>query len=105
MPFLIYSALRVLLVAGAAAGLYLLGFRGLLLAALAIVIAAMLSFLLLRKHANATATYFAERRQRKARTVDRVDRFISDEAAAEDAEIEQREAGADSSERERGSEQ
>lgn len=87
MPFLIYSLLRLALLVAAGAGLYLLGMRGWLLPVLAIVIAAMLSFLLLRSHAGATAQYFAQRREEKRRTVDRVDRLISTDAAAEDAAV------------------
>jgi len=92
VPFLIYSALRLLLLGVTAVVLYVIGLRGLLLAVLAIVIAAMLSFLLLRKQANATAVYFDQRRQRRARTIDRVDRFISEDAAAEDEAVESRSA-------------
>ncbi len=87
MPFLIYSLLRLVLLIGAGAGLYLLGMRGWLLPMLAIIIAAMLSFLLLRSYADATAQYFAQRREKKRRTVDRVDHLISTDADAEDAAV------------------
>lgn len=48
MPLLTYTLLRVLLVVVAGAVLYLLGMRGVLLVAVAVLVGALLSFLLLK---------------------------------------------------------
>ncbi|WP_420112487.1 DUF4229 domain-containing protein [Pseudactinotalea sp.] len=64
MSLLVYTLLRMLLVVAAGGLLYLAGLRGLLLVAVAVLVGALLSFLLLKPHrdrAVATLQEFAER--------------------------------------------
>lgn len=67
MSLIVYTLLRVLLVVAAGALLYLAGMRGVLLVAVAVLVGAMLSFVLLkgpRDRAAATLKAFAEREPR-----------------------------------------
>ena len=82
MPILRYTLLRLALIAGAFAALWLLGLRGWLVAVLAVVVGALLSYLLLPRQADAAAEVLA-RRSRKAS--DSLDDAIAEDAAAEDA--------------------
>ncbi|WP_152187486.1 DUF4229 domain-containing protein [Georgenia satyanarayanai] len=84
MPILRYTLLRLALVAGAFALLWLLGLRGWLVAVVAVVVGAMLSYLLLPRQADAAAAVIAERRRR---TADSLDEAIAQDAAEEDAII------------------
>ncbi len=70
VPLLIYTVLRLLLVVAAGALLYLLGMRGVLLVVVAVIVGALLSFLLLkgpRDRAAGTLKAFAEREPRASR--------------------------------------
>ncbi|WP_324649500.1 DUF4229 domain-containing protein [Georgenia sp. H159] len=84
MPILRYTLLRLAVLAGAFALLWLLGFRGWLLAVVAVVVAALVSFLALPRHANEAAAVIARRREGRGapRTVDK---DIADDEAEEDA--------------------
>ena len=69
MALLVYTLLRVLLVVAAGGLLYLLGLRGLLLVVMAVVVGALLSYVLLkgpRAQAAGTLQGFAEREPRAA---------------------------------------
>lgn len=82
MPLLVYTLLRILLVVVAGGVLYLLGLRGLLLVVLAVVVGALLSYLLLkgpRERAAGTLQTMAEREPRAARA--------DGDALAEDAAV------------------
>ncbi|MPV50484.1 DUF4229 domain-containing protein [Pseudactinotalea sp. HY160] len=57
---LVYAALRILLLLAAIGGLYLLGLRGWLLAAVAIIVAAMLSYVLLPRPRDRAAGRLAQ---------------------------------------------
>lgn len=64
VSLLVYTLLRLLLVVAAGGLLYLAGLRGLLLVAVAVIVGALLSFLLLKPHrdrAVATLQGYAER--------------------------------------------
>lgn len=70
MPLLVYTLLRVLLVVASGGVLYLLGMRGLLLVVVAVVVGALLSYLLLsgpRKAAVARIQAFAESEPKAAK--------------------------------------
>lgn len=82
MPLLRYTLLRLALLAGVGVLLWLLGLRGLLLALVAVVVAALLSFLLLPKHADEAAGVLARRHQRARKEVDEA---IARDEAEEDA--------------------
>lgn len=87
MPLLVYTLLRVLLVVVAGGVLYLLGLRGLLLVVVAVVVGAMLSYLLLtgpRRRAVERLQAFAES-QPKAAKPD-ADALAEDEAIADSPE-------------------
>lgn len=84
MPLLTYTLLRVALVAGAGAVLYLLGVRTWLLVVLAVVIGAGLSYVLLANPRHAAAADL-ERRSGGRRT--RVERSVERDDAAEDAQF------------------
>ncbi len=82
MPLLVYTLLRIALVIAAGGVLYLLGLRGLLLVGLAVVVGALLSYVLLpaqRRDAAGALQSIAEREPR-ASTPDA-------DARAEDAEL------------------
>lgn len=85
MPLVVYTLLRVALLLGAAVGLYLLGMRGLLLAGVAIVLAALLSYLVLPRQRTAAAVYLAERAQRRGRPTFAA--AMEDDARVEDAAV------------------
>lgn len=68
MPLVVYTLLRAVLLAAAFAGLYLAGMRGLLLALVAIVVAALLSYVLLPRQRTAAAEFLAARAQRRSGT-------------------------------------
>jgi hypothetical protein len=83
VPLLIYTLLRVLLVVAAGAVLYLAGMRGALLVAVAVLVGALLSFVLLkgpRDRAAGTLQAFAEREPRATRP--------DADTLAEDADLE-----------------
>lgn len=70
MALLVYTLLRMLLVVAAGGVLYLAGMRGLLLVVMAVVVGAMLSYLLLkgpRERAAGTLQGLAERRPERER--------------------------------------
>ena len=97
MALLIYTVLRVLLVVAAGGLLYLVGMRGVLLVAAAVVVGALLSFLLLngpRDRAAGTLQAFAEREPRAAEP----DR----DSLAEDAVLEENSSGEPEGETEDG---
>lgn len=83
MPILRYTLLRLAVLAGSVALLWLLGFRGLLLAAVAVVVAALVSFLALPRHANDAAAVIA--RRRAGREPSAMDQAIAEDEAEEDA--------------------
>lgn len=84
MPILRYTLLRLVMIAGCLAVLWLLGLRGWLLAVVAIVVAALLSFLLLPRQAGEAAAVIAARRERRP-DAGAVDRAIAQDDAEEDA--------------------
>ncbi|MEE6282558.1 DUF4229 domain-containing protein [Georgenia sunbinii] len=61
MPVLIYTLLRIAMFVAVYLVLGFVGFRGWLLIVVAVVVAALLSFLLLPRHANAAAGVIADR--------------------------------------------
>ena len=65
MPFVIYSSLRLALIAAAAVVLYLAGMRGWLLAVVAVVVALCLSYLFLNGPRTRAAQDIAARRARR----------------------------------------
>ena len=81
MPVLVYSVLRILLIFGAGAGLYLAGMRGWLLVVVAVLVGAGLSYVLLDKQRRASAEWLAARGRRHTRLEDR----LASDADAEDA--------------------
>lgn len=84
MPLFVYTLLRVLLVVAAGGLLYLAGLRGLLLVAVAIVVGALLSFLLLkgpRDRAAATLQKISEREPQPSKP--------DADALAEDSELDE----------------
>jgi len=92
VPVVIYSVLRLALMAAVFGITYLLG-AGLLIAALlAIVVGWSLSYLLLKPFADAAATWLAERgRAQASGEIPRFSAQISADEAAEDALIESQE--------------
>ncbi len=84
MPLLTYSLLRLLLLAAAVGGLWLVGVRHwAVLMGFGVVIAAALSYLLLRRQRDATTAYLASRaHERQAAGVDEA---VEDEAAEDEA--------------------
>ncbi|MCR1982673.1 DUF4229 domain-containing protein [Cellulosimicrobium cellulans] len=86
MPVVVYSVLRLLLLAVALGALWFAGLRGWLLVLVAAVVALMLSYLTLSKPREAASRYLAARAEHRARTGERFSREIEDDAAAEDAE-------------------
>lgn len=83
MPLLVYTLLRLLLIVLAAGVLYLLGLRDLLLVVVAVVVGALLSYLLLsgpRRRAVQRLQQFAEAEPKQPRP--------DADALAEDAAIE-----------------
>jgi Protein of unknown function (DUF4229) len=87
VPFVMYSALRLALIAAVAVILYLVGMRNVLLWVVAIVLALLVSYLALGRQREAAAVYLAERRARRARTGERFSRAAEEDAAAEDEQV------------------
>lgn len=83
MPLLIYTLLRVALVVAVYLVLSFLGFRGWVLLVGALLIAALLSFLILPRQADAAAGLI--RRRVGDRVSDRLDRSLSVDDDVEDA--------------------
>ncbi len=96
MALLIYSVLRIVLVVGAGAVLYLLGLRSWLLVLGAVLLGAGLSYVLLEVPRRRAAESMAARRA----DGDRFSKALAEEAADEDAEADSI-AGADLAERAR----
>ncbi len=65
MPVLVYSLLRLAVLAGCAVVLALVGFRGWLLALVAVLLAAPVAYLVLAGPRTAAAAYLAERAGRR----------------------------------------
>lgn len=82
MALLRYTLLRLAVLAACLLVLWLLGMRGLLLGAVAVVTAALISFLAFPRQADAAAGQLASRGRRHR---DAVDRSIAQDAAEEDA--------------------
>jgi len=87
VPVVVYSVLRLLLLAVALGALWLAGMRGWLLVLVAAVVALMLSYLTLNKPREAASRYLAARSEHRARTGERFSREIEDDAAVEDAAV------------------
>ncbi|HLT82842.1 MAG TPA: DUF4229 domain-containing protein [Phototrophicaceae bacterium] len=84
MPILRYTLLRLLVLAASVGLLWLLGMRGWLLLVVALVVAALVSFLVLPRQASDAAAVLAQRSGRR-RQASSLDRAIADDAAEEDA--------------------
>lgn len=84
MPVVIYSALRLLLMAVVFVVSYLLGAGVLIAGLLAIIVGWLLAFLVLKPYADAATTWLADRR--KAQAEGRAPRFSAKISADEDAE-------------------
>lgn len=80
MAIVRYTLLRLAVLAGALLLFWLLGVRGLLLPLLALIVAALVSFLLLPRHADAAAGVLAEHDARRRATRDTVDEDAEDAA-------------------------
>lgn len=89
MPFLVYSALRVGLLAVVLALLWWAGMRGWLLVVVASLGTGALSYLLLAGPRDAAARQIAEHVERRRRTGERFSRAVEDDAAAEDALVDE----------------
>ena len=87
MPILRYTFLRLLVLAAVLGLLWIVGLRGWLLLVVALVVAALVSFLVLPRQANEAAAVIARRggRRRKASSLDQA---IAQDAAEEDALLE-----------------
>ncbi|QOR70042.1 DUF4229 domain-containing protein [Ruania alkalisoli] len=90
MPVIVYSALRLLLIGLAGAGLYLAGMRGGLLVAAAVLIGAALSYVLLDRFRQASALWL---QQRSAGREGRFSRSLREDADAEDDVLDQHGSG------------
>lgn len=88
MPILRYTLLRLAVLAAVLGLLWLVGMRGLLLLAVAVVVSALVSFLLLPRQANEAAAVIARRSGERAGAVDAA---IAQDAAEEDALLDERE--------------
>ncbi|SNS90855.1 Protein of unknown function [Micrococcales bacterium KH10] len=89
MPFLIYSAWRLLLLFASAAGLYWAGMRGWLLWVVAVFVALLASYALLNSPRTRAAEYLAARRVRRDsghRFTPQQEEDFADEDAAIDRE-------------------
>ncbi|HLV04835.1 DUF4229 domain-containing protein [uncultured Georgenia sp.] len=80
MPIVRYTLLRLAVLAVVLGLLWLVGVRGWLLPLLAVVVAALVSFLVLPKQAGEAAQVLARKRERKP-----VEDAIAQDAAEEDA--------------------
>jgi len=87
VPILRYTFLRLLVLAAVLGLLWIVGLRGWLLLVVALVVAALVSFLVLPRQANEAAAVIARRggRRRKASSLDQA---IAQDAAEEDALLE-----------------
>jgi membrane protein implicated in regulation of membrane protease activity len=85
VPVVIYSLLRLGLLAAAVGALWLVGLRDWLLVLVAIVVALLLSYALLRPQRDAAARWLAERAERR-REPSRFAAGVAQDAAEEDAE-------------------
>lgn len=92
-----YTLLRLVLLAASFGVLYLLGLRDLPLAVGAIVVAALISYLVLPRQAGAAAGLVAKRSQarkeRRSQRQSRMAELIEDDAAQEDALFEAEDGG------------
>ncbi len=86
MPILRYTFLRLLVLAAVLGLLWLVGLRGWLLLVVALVVAALVSFLVLPRQANDAAAVIARRGGRRKATS--LDQAIAQDAAEEDALLE-----------------
>ncbi|UFU02497.1 DUF4229 domain-containing protein [Ruania suaedae] len=84
MPVIVYSALRLLLIGIAGAGLYLAGMRGVLLVAAAVLLGAALSYVLLDRFRQASALWL---QRRAAGKESRFGRGLRADADAEDEDV------------------
>ncbi|WP_020016019.1 DUF4229 domain-containing protein [Promicromonospora sukumoe] len=89
MPLVIYSLLRVALVAAALGVLYLVGLRGWLLPVVAVVVALAVSYLTLGKPRDAATRWMADRAERRAAQRAATPKVDAD-AAHEDAEVDEK---------------
>lgn len=85
-PFVRYSLMRLTLLMGVLALLYLVGARGLMLLLLAAVISAGLSYVLLRGPRDELALRIVDRTE--GRIQGKLDRKVSADNAEEDADLE-----------------
>lgn len=88
MPFLVYSLLRLGLLAAALVALWLVGMRDWLLVLVATVVAWALSYLMLNRHRAAAALWLAGRAEARRTSGRRISADVDADAAAEDAEAE-----------------
>ncbi|QDB80307.1 DUF4229 domain-containing protein [Georgenia wutianyii] len=82
MPILRYTLLRLVVLAAVLGVLWLVGMRGWLLLAVAFLVAALVSFLVLPRQANDAAAVIARRRGGRTGAMDAA---IAQDAAEEDA--------------------
>lgn len=80
MAIVRYTLLRLAVLAGTLLLFWLLGVRGLLLPLLALVVAALLAYLVLPRHADAAAGVLAEADARRRATRETVDEDAEDAA-------------------------
>ena len=85
MPLVLYSVLRVALLAVALAGLWAAGLRDWLLVAVAALVAAAASYVLLTRQRDAAALWIARRAEERRSAGVRVSPAIDEDAAHEDA--------------------
>lgn len=88
MAFVLYSALRLVLLVLVGAVLYAVGLREWPLVLVSALVALMLSYLLLVRPRAAAAEYLAARRERRADV-----RAVDDDASAEDAAFDREPTG------------
>lgn len=81
MPVLAYSLLRILLIVAAGGGLYLAGMRGVLLLVGAVLVGALLSYVLLDRFRRASAEWLSSRGRGRTRWEDRLSSDADDEDA------------------------
>ncbi|MFJ3403376.1 DUF4229 domain-containing protein [Promicromonospora sp. NPDC090134] len=89
MPLVIYSLLRVALVAAALGALYLVGLRGWLLPVVAVLVALAVSYLTLGRPRDAATEWMAGRAERRAAARAAAPKIDAD-AAHEDAEVDEK---------------
>ena len=91
VPLVVYSLLRIALFGVALVALWALGMGGWLLVAVAAVTSTAVSYLALRRPRDAAALWLAERAERRRATGTGLSAAIDDDAAAEDAVVDQTE--------------